>query len=139
MNPDSLIYVAGHRGLVGSAVVRALGKNGFSKLLLAERQDLDLISQAAVDEFFNRRRPEYVFLVAGKVGGIHANNTRPAEFIYENLMIEANVIHAAWRAGVRKLLFTGSSCIYPKFAPQPIRLPSVRNATLWKPPAATVT
>jgi len=121
MNPDSLVYVAGHGGLVGSAVVRALRHEGFRRLLLPGREDLDLADQPAVDRFFEAERPEFVFLVAGKVGGIHANETYPAEFIYENLMIEANVIRAAWRAGTKKLLFTGSSCIYPKFAPQPIK------------------
>ncbi len=121
MNPDSLIYVSGHRGLVGSAVVRALRREGYTRLLLRERRDLDLTNQAAVDDFFEWEHPEFVFLVAGKVGGIHANDIYAAEFIYENLMIEANVIHGAWRAGAKKLLFTGSSCIYPKFAPQPIK------------------
>ncbi len=121
MNPDSLICVAGYRGLVGSAVVRALQRGGYRRLLLPERKDLDLTDQAAVDRFFDAERPQYVFLVAGKVGGIYANDTYAAEFIYENLMIEANAIRAAWKSGVRKLLFTGSSCIYPKFAPQPIK------------------
>jgi GDP-L-fucose synthase len=121
MQTDSLIYVAGHTGLVGSAVVRALRERGYTKLLLREKNALDLIDQSAVSAFFERERPEYVFLVAGRVGGIHANDSYPAEFIYENLMIEANVIQAAWRAGVKKLLFTGSSCIYPRLAPQPIR------------------
>ncbi len=121
MKTDSLIYIAGHRGLVGSAVVRALRRGGYERLLLPEREDLDLADQAAVERFFDAERPEYVYLVAGKVGGIRANSTYPAEFIYENLMIEANVIRAAWRSGVKKLLFTGSSCIYPKMAPQPIK------------------
>lgn len=121
MRPDDLIYVAGHLGLVGSAVVRALRREGFARLLLCERRELDLTRQASVEEFFERERPDYVFLVAGKVGGIHANDAFPADFIYENLMIEANVIRAAWRARTKKLLFTGSSCIYPKLAPQPIR------------------
>ena len=113
------IFVAGHRGLVGSAVVRRL--EGKGELLLRTRQELDLRDQKAVEAFFDKERPEYVYLVAAKVGGIQANRSRPAEFIYENLMIEANVIHAAWRSGVKKLLFTGSSCIYPRMAPQPIR------------------
>ncbi len=120
MNPDSLIYVAGHSGLVGSAMVRALRHDGYSNLLLPGRESLDLTDQAMVEHFFESEHPEYVFLVAGKVGGIFANNAYPAEFIYENLMIEANVVRASWRCGVKKLLFTGSSCIYPKFAPQPI-------------------
>lgn len=113
------IFVAGHRGLVGSAVVRRL--EGKGELLLRTRQELDLRDQKAVEAFFDKERPDYVYLVAAKVGGIQANRSRPAEFIYENLMIEANVIHAAWRSGVKKLLFTGSSCIYPRMAPQPIR------------------
>jgi GDP-L-fucose synthase len=121
MNPDSVIYVAGHRGLVGSAVVRALRRTGCARLLVEEHSRLDLADQAAVNAFFERERPQFVFLVAGKVGGIHANDSYPADFIYQNLMIEANVMQAAYRSGVRKLLFTGSSCIYPKFAPQPIR------------------
>ena len=121
MQIDSLIYVAGHTGLVGSAIVRALRDRGYKNLLLREQKDLDLIEQAAVAAFFERERPEYVFLVAARVGGIHANDSYPADFIYENLMIEANVIRAAWRAGVKKLLFTGSSCIYPRLAPQPIK------------------
>jgi GDP-L-fucose synthase len=121
MKTDTPIYVAGHTGLVGSALVRTLRSQGYTRLLLRERKDLDLIDQSAVAGFFEKERPEYVFLVAGRVGGIHANDSYPAEFIYENLMIEANVIQAAWRAGVKKLLFTGSSCIYPKLAPQPIK------------------
>jgi GDP-L-fucose synthase len=119
MDREHSIYIAGHTGLVGSAVVRAL--EGWPNLVLRTRDELELLDQGAVNRFFEKERPEYVFLVAGKVGGIKANSTRPAEFIYENLMIEANVIHAAWRFGVRKLLFTGSSCIYPKLAPQPLR------------------
>jgi GDP-L-fucose synthase len=121
MQAGSSIYVAGHMGLVGSALTRTLRSQGYTRLLLRERKDLDLVDQSAVTGFFEKERPEYVFLVAGRVGGIHANDLYPAEFIYENLMIEANVIQAAWRAGVKKLLFTGSSCIYPKLAPQPIK------------------
>lgn len=120
MNQDSLVYVAGHRGLVGSAICRRLGRAGFRNILTRPRAQLDLTSQAAVERFFEEHRPEYVFLAAARVGGIQANRSRPAEFIYENLAIQVNVIHAAWRYGTRKLLFLGSSCIYPKLAPQPI-------------------
>ncbi|HSM14760.1 MAG TPA: GDP-L-fucose synthase [Thermoanaerobaculia bacterium] len=118
---DSPVFVAGHRGLVGSAIVRRLEAEGFSNLLVAGREELDLRDQGAVDRWFAERRPEYVFLVAGTVGGIWANSTRPAEFIYDNLMIHATVVHAAWRTGVRKLLYLGSSCIYPRLAGQPMR------------------
>ena len=126
MSDDALpvsakIFVAGHRGLVGSAIVRRLQADGANNLLLRTRQELDLTDQAAVAAFFARERPEYVFLAAAKVGGIQANNTRPAEFLYENLAIQTNVIHSAWRNGVRKLCFLGSSCIYPKLAPQPLK------------------
>ncbi len=121
MKPDSLIYVAGHRGLVGSAIVRRLRAAGFGKLLLRERRELDLTRQAAVEDFFAGARPEYVFLAAAKVGGILANDTRPGEFLRDNLAIQTNVIDAAWRHGSRKLLFLGSSCIYPQLAPQPLR------------------
>jgi len=115
------IFVAGHRGLVGSAIVRALTRGGYGNLVLASRRELDLRDAAAVNAFFRERRPEYVFLAAAKVGGILANATYPAEFLRDNLAIEANVIDAAWRHGARKLEFLGSACIYPKFAPQPIR------------------
>ena len=121
MEHDARIYVAGHRGLVGSAIVRRLMQEGYENLLIRNREELDLLDQRAVEEFFARERPEYVFLAAARVGGIHANNTRPAEFIYENLSIETNVIHAAWKYGTKKLLFLGSSCIYPRQAPQPIK------------------
>jgi GDP-L-fucose synthase len=115
------IYVAGHRGLVGSALVRALQARGFANLLLRTHAELDLTDQAATRDFFERERPDYVFLAAAKVGGIHANDTYPAEFIRDNLAIQTNVIHEAWRAGVRRLLFLGSSCIYPRDCPQPMR------------------
>ena len=115
------IFVAGHRGLVGSAIVRRLQAEGANNLLLRTRQELDLTDQAAVAAFFAQERPEYVFLAAAKVGGIQANNTRPAEFLYENLAIQANVIHSAWLHGAKKLCFLGSSCIYPKLAPQPLK------------------
>lgn len=121
MQPASRVYVAGHRGLVGSALVRRLRQAGFTNLILRTRAELDLTDQDAVERFFQAEKPEYVFLAAARVGGIHANRTRPAEFIYENLAIQTNVIHSAWRHGARKLLFLGSSCIYPKHAPQPIR------------------
>ena len=115
------IYVAGHRGLVGSAILRRLRAEGFSNLLTATRDQLDLRDQAAVNYWFRANRPEYVFLVAGTVGGILANSTRPAEFIYDNLMIHATVVHAAHLHGVKRLLYLGSSCIYPRECPQPIR------------------
>jgi GDP-L-fucose synthase len=121
MELDSRIFVAGHHGLVGSAIVRRLQSSGYHNLLLAGRDMLDLCDQSAVEEFFAREKPEYVFLAAAKVGGILANSTYPAEFLRDNLLIEANTIHAAWRTGVGKLLFLGSSCIYPKFAPQPMQ------------------
>jgi GDP-L-fucose synthase len=121
MRPDARIYVAGHRGMVGSAIARRLAADGCTRLILRTRAELDLTRQAAVDEFFAREQPEYVFLAAAKVGGILANSTHPAEFIGVNLAIQTNVIDAAWRHGAEKLLFLGSSCIYPKFAPQPIR------------------
>ena len=117
---DARVYVAGHRGLVGSAIVRHLEAEGFTNLLVATRDELDLRNQAAVHEWVQANRPEYVFLVAGTVGGIMANSTRPAEFLYDNMMIHATVVHAAHLAGVRKLLYLGSSCIYPREAPQPI-------------------
>ena len=115
------IFVAGHRGMVGSAIVRRLRRGGYDNLLLRDRAGLDLTDQAAVERFFATERPDYVFIAAAKVGGIQANNTFRAEFLYQNLMIESNVIHAAWRAGVQRLLFLGSSCIYPRDCPQPIR------------------
>jgi len=117
----SKIYVAGHRGLVGSAIVRRLRAEGYTTILQAARLELDLRNQEAVEAWFAAHRPEYVFLVAGTVGGILANATRPAEFIYDNLMIHATVVHAAYRSGVTKLLYLGSSCIYPRECPQPMR------------------
>jgi len=118
---EARIYVAGHRGLVGSAIVRRLEGAGFPNLILRTSQELDLRDQARVKEFFEREKPEYVFLAAARVGGILANMTYPAHFIYDNLMIQSNVIHQAFKAEVKKLLFLGSSCIYPKFAPQPMK------------------
>lgn len=121
MEKDAKIYVAGHRGLVGSAVVRRLRREGFSHLVMATSRELDLREQSAVRAFFDREQPDYVILAAAKVGGILANNEYPADFIYQNLMIEANVIESARQFGVSKLLFLGSTCIYPKLAPQPLK------------------
>jgi len=121
MEKDAKIYVAGHNGLVGSAIMRKLTQDGFTNIITKTRKELDLTNQTDVRTFFAQERPEYVFLAAAKVGGIVANNRYRAEFIYENLMIEANVIHAAYEHGTQKLLFLGSSCIYPKNAPQPIK------------------
>ena len=121
MNKDAKIYVAGHRGLVGSAIVRNLQNKGYTNIIYRTQKELDLINQEAVRTFFQEEKPEYVFLAAAKVGGIHANNTYPADFIYDNLMIQNNVIKAAHDFEVKKLLFLGSTCIYPKMAPQPIK------------------
>ncbi|MGL5779070.1 GDP-L-fucose synthase [Cetobacterium sp.] len=121
MEKNSKIYVAGHRGMVGSAIVRRLEENGYANIIYRTSVELDLRNQAAVEKFFEEEKPEYVFLAAAKVGGIHANNTYPAEFIYDNLMIETNIINSAYKNNVKKLLFLGSSCIYPKFAQQPIK------------------
>ena len=121
MNLDAKIYVAGHRGLVGSAIVRNLEAKGYKNIIYRTHKELDLTNQEAVRTFFEEEKPEYVFLAAAKVGGIHANNTYPADFIYDNLMIQNNVIKAAHDFEVKKLLFLGSTCIYPKMAPQPIK------------------
>ena len=121
MNLDAKIYVAGHRGLVGSAIVRNLEAKGYKNIIYRTHKELDLTNQEDVRRFFEEEKPEYVFLAAAKVGGIHANNTYPADFIYENLMIQNNVIKAAHDFEVKKLLFLGSTCIYPKMAPQPIK------------------
>ncbi|MGI6093646.1 MAG: GDP-L-fucose synthase [Veillonellaceae bacterium] len=121
MEKNSLIYVAGHRGLVGSAIIRYLNSQGYKNILARTSRELDLRHQSDVDAFFARHRPEYIFLAAAKVGGIAANSKYPAEFIYDNIMVESNVIHAAHRYNAKKLLFLGSSCIYPKFAPQPLK------------------
>ena len=121
MNFGSKIYVAGHNGLVGSSMIRRLEKDGYSNTIVRSSSEMDLIDQAAVSDFFSKEKPEYVFLAAAKVGGIHANSTYPAEFIYQNLMIQSNVIHQSYMNGVKKLLFLGSSCIYPRLAPQPMK------------------
>ncbi len=126
----SKIFVAGHRGMVGAAIVRRLVANGADHLLTRSRADLDLCDQGAVNRFFASERPEEVYLAAAKVGGIHANNALPADFIYQNVMIEANVIKAAFDFGVQKLLFLGSSCIYPKLAPQPMREAALLSGAL---------
>src|SRR5437762_3336952 len=121
MNRSARIFVAGHRGLVGSAISRRLQAGGFDPLQTATREQLDLRDQAAVNYWFRANRPEYVFLVAGTVGGILANSTRPAEFLYDNMMIHATVVHAAHLYGVKRLLYLGSSCIYPRECPQPMK------------------
>src|SRR5258708_22886708 len=120
MFEDSRIYVAGHRGLAGSAIHRRLVRGGYQNLIVRSHTELDLRDQRAVDRFFEEQRPELVFMAAAKVGGILANSTYPAEFIHDNLAIQNNLIHSAWKHGTTKLVFLGSSCIYPKFAPQPM-------------------
>ena len=130
MNVDDKIYVAGHRGMVGSAIVRKLQNEGYKNIITRTSKELDLRNQQAVETFFAEEKPEYVFLAAAKVGGIHANNTFRADFIYENLMIECNVIHSAYVNKVKKLLFLGSSCIYPKMAPQPMAEDSLLTSPL---------
>jgi len=130
MKKDSRIYVAGHRGMVGSAIVRLLEKEGFANIIKRDSMSLDLRNQSAVNHFFQEERPEYVFLAAAKVGGIQANNIYRADFLYENLMIESNVIHASFEYKVEKLLFLGSSCIYPKMAPQPMAEDSLLTGLL---------
>lgn len=121
MEQDAKIFVAGHRGLVGSAILRALQKQGYTNLLLKTREELDLTHQASVQQFFSIEKPEYVFMAAAKVGGIVANNTYPADFAYQNQLIQMNLIHAAWTHNVQRLLFLGSSCLYPRDCPQPMR------------------
>ena len=121
LTPHSRIYIAGHRGMVGSAIVRCLESQGYTNIVTQTHQELDLLDQQAVREFLAKEKIDFVVLAAAKVGGIYANNTYPAEFIYKNLMIETNVIHEAYKVGVQHLLFLGSSCIYPKFAPQPMK------------------
>jgi GDP-L-fucose synthase len=121
MNPSDKIYIAGHSGLVGSALLRLLQQKGFTNIITQSSAALDLREQGSVRDFFEKEKPQYVFLAAAKVGGIRANSIYPAEFIYDNLMMESNIIHESYRNGVSKLLFLGSSCIYPKLAPQPLR------------------
>ena len=121
MEKDSKIYVGGHRGMVGSAIVRELERQGYTDIITRTHKELDLTDQVAVNAFFEAEKPEYVFLAAARVGGIKANSDAPADFMYENMMLEMNVIHAAWLNGCRKLQFLGSSCIYPRLAPQPMR------------------
>ena len=121
MKSNSRIYVAGHRGLVGSAIIRSLKQRGFENLITRTHAELELMDAVAVKDFFEQAKPEYVFMAAAKVGGIHANSTYPADFMRENLIVQTNVIHESWRQGVVKLLFLGSSCIYPKLCPQPIK------------------
>lgn len=121
MDKNAKIYIAGHRGLVGSALMRQFDKQGYKNIVTRTHDELDLTNQTAVAEFFSKEMPEYVFLAAAKVGGIHANNTYPADFIYQNLAIQTNVIHQSYLAGIKRLLFLGSSCIYPRDCPQPIK------------------
>jgi GDP-L-fucose synthase len=130
MNLNSKIYIAGHRGMVGSAILRKLQKEGYTNIITRTSAQLDLTNQQSVNEFFASEKPEYVFLAAAKVGGIHANNVYRADFIYENLMIEANIIHSSYQNRVKKLLFLGSSCIYPKHAPQPLKEGSLLSGYL---------
>ena len=121
LSPHTKIFIAGHRGMVGSAIVRLLQAKGYNNLIVKTREELDLTNQSEVHGFLAEEKPDYIFLAAARVGGIHANNTFRADFIYENLIIETNIIHAAWKAGLNRLLFLGSSCIYPRDCPQPIR------------------
>lgn len=130
MNKQSKIFIAGHRGLVGSALVRTLQSQGFTNIITRTHSELDLQNQAAVDEFFIKEKPEHVFLAAAKVGGIYANNTYPAEFAYSNMQIQCNIINSSFKNNVKKLLFLGSSCIYPKFAPQPMNESSLLTGPL---------
>ena len=121
MDKNAKIYVAGHRGMVGSAIVRRLTDLGYANVVTRSHAELDLTNQKAVTDFLSTERPDYIFMAAAKVGGIQANNIYRAEFLYQNLMIEANIVHAAWQAGIKRMLFLGSSCIYPRDCPQPIR------------------
>lgn len=132
METDSKIYVAGHRGMVGSAIVRELRRQGYDNIITRTHSELDLVNQNAVNEFFASERPDYVFLAAARVGGIEANDKAPADFMYQNMMLEMNVIHAAWRNGCKKLEFLGSSCIYPRMAPQPMREDCLLTSSLEK-------
>jgi len=130
INKEAKIFIAGHGGMVGSAITRQLKQLGYQNFIEVNRSELDLVNQAEVEKFFDTYRPDYVFLAAAKVGGIHANNEFPAEFIYQNLMIESNVIHSAYKTGVKRLLFLGSSCIYPKLASQPMAESSLLTGQL---------
>jgi len=130
MDKNAKIFIAGHRGLVGSAIWRKLQQQGFTQLIGRTRAELDLLDAKAVSQFFAQEKPVYVFDAAAKVGGIHANNTYPAQFLYENLQIQNNLIHSAYLAGVKKFLFLGSSCIYPKLAPQPMSEESLLTGPL---------
>ncbi|XUY29659.1 GDP-L-fucose synthase family protein [Agrobacterium sp. rho-8.1] len=130
MRKDAKIYIAGHRGMVGSAIVRQLDAAGYDNLVTRTSSELDLTQQQQVNEFLIQEKPDYIFMAAAKVGGIYANNTYRADFIYQNLMIEANVVHGAWQAGVKRMLFLGSSCIYPRDCPQPIREDYLLTGTL---------
>ncbi|MGM9634344.1 MAG: GDP-L-fucose synthase family protein [Alloprevotella sp.] len=130
MEQNAKIYVAGHRGMVGSAIVRALKRQGYDNIITRTHAELDLTRQADVEAFFKAERPDYVFLAAAKVGGIVANNEAPADFMYQNMALEMNVIHSAWQSGVRKLQFLGSSCIYPRLAPQPMPESSLLTSAL---------
>jgi len=121
MEKDSKVFVAGHRGMVGSAIVRELERQGYNNIIVRTHKELDLCNQQAVNDFFAAERPEYAFLAAAKVGGIVANQSALADFMYDNMMLEMNVIHAAWKNGCKKLEFLGSSCIYPRMAPQPMK------------------
>ena len=130
LSKESVIYIAGHRGMVGAAIVRQLEGQGYKNLITRSHAELDLCNQAAVRDFFSENKIDAVYLAAARVGGIHANNTYPAEFIYQNMMIEANVVHEAWASGVNNLLFLGSSCIYPKLAKQPMQESALLTGTL---------
>lgn len=132
MEKNAKIYVAGHRGMVGSAIVRELNKQGYKNIITRTHQELDLINQLAVENFFKKEKPEYVFLAAAKVGGIEANKNALADFMYENIILEMNVIHSAWKNGCKKLLFLGSSCIYPRLAPQPMKESCLLTSSLEK-------
>lgn len=132
MEKDAKIYVAGHCGMVGSAIIRELERRGYRKIVTRTHQELDLCCQAAVKDFFTAERPDYVFLAAAKVGGIAANDESPADFLYENMMLEMNVIHSAWQNGCKKLEFLGSSCIYPRLAPQPMKEDCLLTSALEK-------
>ena len=136
MEKNAKIYVAGHRGMVGSAIVRELQRQGYTNIITRTHKELDLTRQEAVERFFAEERPEYVFLAAAKVGGIEANQSALADIMYDNMILEMNVIHAAWQNGCKKLEFLGSSCIYPRMAPQPMKESCPLTSELAKPTAA---